>query len=134
MRIIRLDLLAFGPFTGQTLNFDRPQATLHVVYGSNEAGKSSCLRALRQWLYGFPHSSSDNFIHPYPKMRIGGVVEDPQGRRLEFIRRKGHSSTLRAADDVSLIDEAQLARLLTGVDAETFSAARYRPRRISKRW
>ena len=60
MRILRLDPVAFGPFTGAPLALDDGHSGLHVVYGPNEAGKSSTLRALRQMLFGIPHNSSDN--------------------------------------------------------------------------
>ncbi|MDZ7617041.1 MAG: AAA family ATPase, partial [Patescibacteria group bacterium] len=121
MRLLRLDLLAFGPFTNLSLMFERGQAGLHLVYGPNEAGKSSSLRALRQWLYGIPHNSRDSFLHANQNLRIGGVLESADGQRLEFIRRKGRVKTLRAADDVEVLDEARLAAMLGGVDQETFS-------------
>src|SRR3954470_18746633 len=115
MKIIQLNMFAFGPFSGQTLDFEKGNASLHVVYGPNEAGKSSSLRALRQWLYGIPHNCSDNFIHANPNLRIGGVLEGSKGKKLEFIRRKGRDKTLRGADDVEVIEHAELARMLGGV-------------------
>lgn len=121
MRIIRLDLIAFGPFTNVTLDFNHSRAGLHIVYGPNEAGKSSCLRALRQWLYGIDRSTEDNFVHTYSQLRIGGAIADDQGARLEFIRRKGNDKTLRALDDQSLIDANELTRMLGGVDQGTFA-------------
>ncbi len=42
MKIQELNLTAFGLFTDKILAFD--QAALHIVYGPNEAGKSSALR------------------------------------------------------------------------------------------
>ena len=120
MRLLRLDLLAFGPFTGVSLAFDQGRPGLHIVYGPNEAGKTSSLRALRQWLYGIPHNSPDNFLHANPNLRIGGVLESADGGRLEFIRRKGRSKTLRAADDAEVMDESRLEALLGGMDEATF--------------
>ena len=120
MKILRLDLLAFGCFTGQTLDFDKAPASLHVVYGPNEAGKSSSLRALRQFLYGIPHNCTDNFIHANPNLRVGGVLEDSKGTRFEYIRRKGKDKTLRGADDVEIIDPAELTCMLGNVDEKQF--------------
>jgi uncharacterized protein YhaN len=54
MRIKRLDLKAFGPFTDRTLEFDSRKPGLYIIFGPNEAGKSSSLRALKALLYGFP--------------------------------------------------------------------------------
>jgi len=121
MRIVRLDLLAFGPFTQETLDFSDCASDLHIVYGPNEAGKSSALRALRNWLYGIPPRTADNFVHSYQNLRIGGVLETADGTRLEFIRRKGRANTLRGPDDAEVIDEARLHGMLGGIDETTFA-------------
>jgi len=121
VRILRLDLLAFGPFTDESLDFSGGTHGLHIVYGANEAGKSSSLRALRQWLYGIPHNSSDAFRHANPQLRLGGLLEADDGTRLEFIRRKGRNKTVRGPDDAGVLDESQLPRLLGGVDEQTFT-------------
>jgi uncharacterized protein YhaN len=119
MKIVRLDLLAFGPFANVRLDFG-DKLGLHIVHGPNEAGKSSSLRALRNLLYGIPARSPDNFIHPYAHMRIGAVIEAADGTRLEFIRRKGNKKTLRAPDDKEEFDDSKLQRLLQGIDESEF--------------
>ena len=40
MRLLELDLKAFGPFTGRRLDLSGGREGLHLVYGPNEAGKS----------------------------------------------------------------------------------------------
>ena len=120
MKLKRLDLLAFGPFTDRTLEFSGDEYGLHIVYGPNEAGKSSALRALRQLLYGIDHKSGDGFIHPYEKMRVGALLEHSDGRVLECIRRKGRSNTLLASDGHTVLDEGRLHGFLGGVDLEGF--------------
>ena len=52
MRIRQLSLVRYGHFTDVPLNF-RPDASLHVVYGENEAGKTTALNAIVDLLYGF---------------------------------------------------------------------------------
>lgn len=121
MKILRLDLLAFGPFTDVSLSPSEGNHGLHIVYGPNEAGKSSSLRALRQLLFGIPHVSSDNFIHPYKNMRIGGLLETTDGDQLEMIRRRGQRKTLREPDDVEVIDDSALTKILGGVDESMFN-------------
>lgn len=120
MRIDELRLLAFGPFTDKTLDLSGGNEGFHLVYGPNEAGKSSVLRALRYMLYGIPERSPDNFRHAYNRMRIGSVIRTAHGDSLELIRRKGRGNTLRAADDSTVVDASQLARILSGVDARRF--------------
>ena len=43
MKIVELRLLAFGPFTDRVLDLGAGSYGLHVIYGRNEAGKSSVL-------------------------------------------------------------------------------------------
>jgi ABC-type hemin transport system ATPase subunit len=45
MKLARLVLQAFGPFTGKVIDFAGHGTNLHLIYGPNEAGKSSALRA-----------------------------------------------------------------------------------------
>ena len=68
MKIVRLDLRAYGPFTGESLDFTPALHGLHLVYGPNEAGKSTTLRALRGLLYGIPLSCQDSFLHAGPDL------------------------------------------------------------------
>lgn len=120
MKILRLDLTAFGPFTDTLLDMGEGGEGLHLIYGSNEAGKSSALRALRQMLYGIPERSPDNFIHPYGGMRIGAALRHSDGDVLQLVRRKGRVNTLRSADDRGVIEEHILRKFLGGVDEEIF--------------
>lgn len=103
MKILSLDLIAYGPFTDTVIDLAAGTQGLHIVYGPNEAGKSSALRALRHLLYGIPERSPDAFRHPFAKMRIGAVLKSARGDVLEVLRRKGRGSTLRAADDKTAI-------------------------------
>jgi uncharacterized protein YhaN len=121
MRIDELQLIAFGPFTDMVLNLSGGQEGFHLIYGPNEAGKSSALRALRHLLYGIPARSTDNFLHPYPKMRIGAVLGSGNGDTLKFIRRKGRNNTLRGPDDVALLEETLLHRFISGIDSDLFA-------------
>lgn len=82
MKILQINLSAFGPFTDQSLDLSGGSEGLHVIYGPNEAGKSASLRALMQMLYGIPERSSDDFVHPYAKMRIGALLRHSDGAEL----------------------------------------------------
>jgi len=120
MRILELRLLAFGPFTDGVIDLDGGTQGLHLIYGPNEAGKSSALRALRRLLFGIPMQDPDNFLHPYQKMRIGGVIQHSDGTVLELIRRKGRVNTLRSGDDKEILDEALLKKFLGPMEAGVF--------------
>ena len=90
MRIEYLSLPAFGMFTDQIIRFPAEYG-LHIIYGPNEAGKSTILRALSDALFGIPLNSPDSFRHE-PVVRIAGGLAD--GTKLEFIGRKGRKSTI----------------------------------------
>ena len=120
MKILLLRLMAFGPFTDETIDLAGGKEGFHLVYGPNEAGKSSALRALRQLLYGIPDRSSDDFRHAYSKMRIGGVLVHSDGTELGMVRRKGRVKTLRAEDDKGAMEEEVLRKFLAGIDGSVF--------------
>ena len=120
MKILRLDLIACGPFTDLSLDLGRGNEGLHLIYGPNEAGKSSALRAIGYFLFGIPDRCEDDFKHPYQKLRIGGALKTGNGRIIEAVRRKGRANTLRGPDD-SLLDEALWHEACGRISAGDFS-------------
>ncbi|CAN97346.1 hypothetical protein sce7177 [Sorangium cellulosum So ce56] len=119
VKILELHLLAFGPFTDLRLDFSSPSPGLHVVYGPNEAGKSTALRAIRGLLYGIPHITPDAHLHHNTDLRVGGRLAGRGDAALALVRRKGRVKTLRDPDDNPL-DDAALAPVLGGVTEELF--------------
>ena len=117
MRIEELNLAAFGPFTDQVLAFG--ETGLHIVYGPNEAGKSSALRGLKALLYGIDERTLDNFLHANDKLRIHGLLRTGHRQGLALIRRKGRKNTLLTPDGEAL-DEQVLMPFLQGVKPELF--------------
>ena len=95
MKFSKLYLKAFGPYTERLIDFDSSPGSLHIVYGPNEAGKSSMLRAIRALLYGIEEKTQDNFLHENSTLRVGGVLLAEENRRLAIMRRKGRKSTVR---------------------------------------
>src|SRR6516162_9000646 len=115
MKILELALHAFGPFTDVVLDLSGGQEGLHLIYGPNEAGKSSALRGLQQALFGIPAQSSDDFVHSYAKMRVGLTLRGSDGRTLRFVRRKGNRNTLLAADGATPLPDETIQRALNGL-------------------
>jgi chromosome segregation protein len=118
MRLLELHLDRFGCFTDRRLTF-RPDAALTVIYGANEAGKSTALAALADVLYGIEARSPFDFLHRYPDMRLGATIAGEDGRRSAFRRRKGNQNTLLDADEAPLPEDA-LAGFLGSVDRSLF--------------
>ena len=116
MRLRRLDLIRFGRFTETSFDLPDGARDLHIVFGPNEAGKSTALTAIEDLLFGIPTRSPYNFLHDYDAMLIGAVLENGM-ERMEFRRRKGTKSTILGPDDLPLAgDEGTLAPFLGGAD------------------
>ena len=121
MRFDRLCIPAFGPFTNLDIGFVERGRDLHVIYGPNEAGKSSLLRAFRDLLFGIHSQSPDNFLHDYKEMRILGEVCNRAGEKLSFQRRKGNKNTLLDTGGANALPDTVLGPFLGSVDQAYFS-------------
>lgn len=120
MRLRRLDLLRYGHFTDRSIDLPAGERDLHVVFGPNEAGKSTALAAIEDLLFGIAMQSAFNFLHDYRDMRIGGVLESDAGT-LAFVRRKGAKDTVLGPDEVALPEgEGALHPFLKGADRAFF--------------
>lgn len=118
MRFAQLNLEKYGRFEDRILEFRSGTSDLHLIYGANEAGKSTSMAAVTDLLFGIPLRSPYNFRFDYPLLRIGALLEE-DGRQIAVRRRKGGSGTLVDADDKPM-DEAPLLGMLRGQTRETF--------------
>ncbi|OCP36546.1 ATP-binding protein [Ensifer sp. LC163] len=121
MRLRELDLVRYGKFTERRLDFGPATAgrpDLHIVYGPNEAGKSTLFSGFLDLLFGIEHYSSYGFLHPYQTMRVGGTIE-AAGRTHQAFRIKRKTNTLVGADDQPLPDNLFSASL-GSIDRATY--------------
>ena len=79
MRLSKLHLERYGCFTDCTLNF-REKACLHIVYGHNEAGKSTSLAAIADLLFGFGTRTNYAFHHSTSKLSVAAELKDKDGK------------------------------------------------------
>ncbi len=120
MRLRRLDLIRYGHFTDRTVDLPRDKTDLHIVFGPNEAGKSTALAAVEDLLFGIPMRSPYGFLHGMPDMRIGALLENGRAS-LEVVRRKGAKDTLLTPDgSVPAGGEGALRPFLAGADRSFF--------------
>ncbi|MBP7866337.1 MAG: AAA family ATPase [Acidobacteria bacterium] len=119
MRILELHLRPFGLFLDRTLDLRAQAPALQVVYGPNEAGKSTALRAVLGLLFGIPERTLDHFRAPADQLRVAGLLEGADGRVRYLARRKGRKNTLLDADGNPLAD-GDLPGLLGRIDREAF--------------
>ncbi|MFC5405734.1 AAA family ATPase [Cohnella soli] len=101
MRITELQVDGYGALRAVKLTFETP---ITVLYGPNEAGKSTLLRFVRSMLYGFP--TRKDLVErgePIHGGRHGGrlFVEEKDGRRwiLERYAERSGELTLRDGND-----------------------------------
>ncbi len=123
MKIDALNLVAFGPFTGKVIDFSGNGYGLHIVFGPNEAGKSTALRALQGLLYGFGHKVEDAWLHDYNKLTVGGVLTLTNGRLLNLTRYKRRKNDLINEDTGKPFDQAELDTILGRMGREAFEHA-----------
>lgn len=121
MRLRRLVLARYGKFTDRTIDFGVAVAgapDLHVIYGPNEAGKSTLFAGYLDLLFGIELQSRYGFLHPYETMRVGGCLELSTGPH-ELMRVKKPQPTLRDANDKP-VAQTLLAGELSGLDRAAY--------------
>lgn len=116
MRIRRLDLTRYGKFTDKVLDFGAAEAgkpDFHIVYGLNEAGKSTAFSAYLDLLFGIPLKTQYSFLHPNESMQIGGLLEFDDAEH-ELVRTKKRANTLIDPRGQP-VNEAIIASALGGI-------------------
>ena len=99
MRFTSLRMCPFGTFTDFELTFSQDTG-LHLVYGTNGAGKSTTLEALRSVLYGMAQRRK---VHAAAELRIGARIERENGDSLDYLRRTSPKTPLwNATDDAPI--------------------------------
>jgi len=120
MRIERLDLVAFGNFTDVVLDLSSPG--LQVLYGPNEAGKTTARAAVSNLLYDFDLRTTYAFVHPMSKLQIGARLRSEDATTLEVVRYKRNKDPLVEAGSNRPVSAPTWAGLLQGVSHTDFEA------------
>ena len=118
MRLIELTLENYGVYKRRTLCIGEGPG-LTIVHGANEAGKSTCLAAVGDLLFGIPTNTCRGTIFGYDSMRIGATLKLSDGRALALRRRKGRGKTLVDGGGAPL-EETVLAGVLGATSRERF--------------
>ena len=125
MKIRSLEIEHFGLFSGR--DFDFSNHGLQLIYGPNEAGKSTLLQLIREVLFGFPLRNPYSFAEHVGEMAAVATIEMADGTTARFRRRKGRVKAVVGEileggrqDDGRPIDAADLSRLLGGASVELF--------------
>ncbi len=112
MRFESLTLEHYGRHKELPLEFPASPG-LALIFGPNEAGKSTSLEAISDFLYGVPERSARGQIFGADKIGIKATIVRADGTRLALKRRKGRGRTLTDASGQP-VDEAVLGLGATG--------------------
>ena len=122
MRFAELELLRYGHLEDCHLRFagEQPdlQPDLQIVFGANEAGKSTIMAAIGDLLFGFPHSTPYGFRFDKQLLRVGARLQ-ADGIDVVCRRKKGRVGTLLDGQDRPLAEDG-LTGMLAGYDSESF--------------
>lgn len=118
MRFRELTLDRFGAIEASTLTF-ADHCGLTVVYGANEAGKSTSLAAVGDFLFGVPQHSPHVSLFGVDALRIGATLVKADGEVLSLRRRKGRVRTLTTADG-DAVEDTMLGSVLGGTTRDRF--------------
>ncbi len=120
MKLNKLNLIRFGPYTDFPIDLESGDKNFHMVYGPNEAGKSTALRAISGLLYGIEETTTDDHLHSKADLRIGAVISKDK-EHIEIIRRKGRKNTLLDKDEKPIDESLLSSKYLNGVSKELFT-------------
>ncbi|GBQ41179.1 hypothetical protein CFR79_09430 [Komagataeibacter saccharivorans] len=120
MRIKRFTIFKYGAIGELDLNFG-DGCGLHVIHGPNEAGKSTCLSAISDFLFGIGHGSPYGAVFGNDQIRLDARLMLSDGQELDLRRRKGRTRTLSTFDGQTVGDD-RLAAVLGGMTRERFAA------------
>ena len=121
MRFDDLVIEKYGVYVERRLSFEGKPG-LVVIYGPNEAGKSTCLSAVSDFFFGILHNSPHGEVFGYDQMRLQATMRLSNGDRLTLRRRKGRgvAKTLTDADGKA-VEETVLSSILGATTRERFT-------------
>jgi chromosome segregation protein len=121
MRLRQLDLIRYGKFHEQVLDFGAAgrDCDVTVVFGENEAGKSTAFAAWLDLLFGLPMQTAHAFRFDRKDMMVGATIE--AGGDSLTLRRTGKRQDSLTDAHGRVVDEARLSALLHGLDRDSYA-------------
>jgi uncharacterized protein YhaN len=122
IRIEQLDLAFFGHFTNKQFNFgkrDPDNSDFHIVYGVNEAGKTTFMESYLRLLYGFlPRNEPYAFRHGRANLQVSALLQ--LDAEMRTFQRKATSKNSLVDEHGSVLPEASLQAHLGGLAMDDY--------------
>ena len=119
MRIRDIEIENFGLFSGHSLSFAADG--FQLVFGPNEAGKSTLLQLIREVLFGFAERNPYAFANHNGAMAASAVVDLADGRTLRYRRRKGRTGVVVGEfEDGDKLDADRLSQLFGNANRDLY--------------
>ncbi|MGM0876271.1 MAG: AAA family ATPase [Bacillota bacterium] len=125
MKIEKLMIYGYGKFENESIELGDSQ--LQIIYGENEAGKSTIMSFIHSILFGFPtKQQTENRYEPKKGTAYGGylVIRTEDNNQIKIERLPGKAGGEVSVELVggSAQEEEYLQTLLGGIDRETYRA------------
>ncbi|MGV4321005.1 AAA family ATPase [Bacillus mojavensis] len=120
MRIISLHIYQYGKFSNRTFHFSA--SPVQLIYGLNEAGKTTMMSFIESMLFGFPKSKK---YEPKSGGVYGGVLEaeHPEYGVMKIERTKGTAEKVRVYTESGEVKQEDfLKQLFQGTDRALYKA------------
>lgn len=121
MKFERISLEKYGAIAAREIDIANKPGLI-IIYGPNEAGKSTLLCAIRDLLYGVPHTSPHGAIFGNNQIRIGATLRLADGSELKLRRKKGRPPGDLVDGNDQQVPTAQMEAMLAGTDRDRFNA------------
>lgn len=121
MKLLNLHVENFGMFRDR--RFDLGEGGFQLVFGPNEAGKSTLLQLVRELLFGFPARNTFGKFDHAGEIAATATLRMADDRELTFRRRKGRVKTVVGQfedDGQDSVDSVRLGQLLGGTGVELY--------------
>jgi uncharacterized protein YhaN len=120
MRFESLTIEKYGLLESRTLTFPASPG-LVVIYGPNEAGKSTSLEAITDFLFGVQERTPRGQVFGNDSIRLSAALALSDNSRLSLKRRKGRGRTLIDAAGQA-VEDAVLTRFLGSTGRDRFGS------------
>lgn len=126
MKIKLIHIYGFGQFENKVIQFP-PEKTLDIVYGHNEAGKSTIMAFIHAIFFGFPtRNQTENRYEPKTGGKYGGKItlETAEGKIITIERIGGRTTSELTIvnEDGSINGEEDLQALFKGLNRTLYQS------------